>query len=112
MALTSKRLHQGIQLIILYTALFLLPSNYANAQRTGDQLFNTYCIACHMSGVAGAPKFGDNTDWQPRINKGIDKLLSNAINGIKAMPPRGFCMDCSDDELKIAIQYMIENSQK
>jgi cytochrome c5 len=86
-------------------------SSLAGAARSGEQTFNTYCVACHMSGVAGAPKFGDQPDWQPRIDKGIDTLLKDAISGIKAMPPRGLCFDCSDDELKLAIEYMIDNSK-
>lgn len=86
-------------------------SSLAGAARSGEQIFNTYCVACHMSGVAGAPKFGDQADWQPRIDKGIDTLLKDAISGIKAMPPRGLCFDCSDDELKLAIEYMIDNSK-
>jgi cytochrome c5 len=86
-------------------------SSLAGAARSGEQVFNTYCVACHMSGVAGAPKFGNHADWQPRIEKGIDTLLKDAISGIKAMPPRGLCFDCSDDELKFAIEYMIDNSK-
>jgi cytochrome c5 len=86
-------------------------SSLAGAARSGEQTFNTYCVACHMSGVAGAPKFGDQADWQPRIDKGIDTLLKDAISGIKAMPPRGLCFDCNDDELKLAIEYMIDNSK-
>ena len=61
--------------------------------------------------VAGAPKFGDKAAWEPRIAQGIDAMLSTAINGKGAMPPRGTCMDCSDADLKAAIEYMISNSQ-
>tara|TARA_R110001632_G_scaffold60284_3_gene146412 strand:- start:88411 stop:88746 length:336 start_codon:yes stop_codon:yes gene_type:complete len=86
-------------------------SSLAGAARSGEQVFNTYCVACHMSGVAGAPRFGNHEDWQPRIDKGLDTLLKVAISGIKAMPPKGLCFDCSDDELKLAIEYMIDNSK-
>lgn len=86
-------------------------SSLASAERSGEQVFNASCIACHMSGVAGAPKIGDHAAWQPRIEKGIDTLLKDAISGIRAMPPRGLCFDCSDNELKLAIEYMIDNSK-
>jgi cytochrome c5 len=86
-------------------------SSFALAERSGDQVFNTYCIACHMSGVAGAPKFGDKADWQSHIEKGMETLLANVTNGINAMPPKGLCFDCSDDEIQNAIQYIIDNSQ-
>lgn len=102
---------QGMRLSFFSVTLFLLTTSHANAKLSGEQVFNTYCIACHMSGVAGAPKFGNHADWQPRIDKGIDLLLTGAINGIKAMPPRGLCFDCNDDELKSAIEYIIDNSQ-
>lgn len=91
-------------------AMSLLLSNSAYAARSGETLYNSYCIACHMNGVAGAPKFGNKADWQPRIEKGIDTLLKDATNGFKAMPPKGLCFDCSEDELRSAIQYMIDNS--
>jgi cytochrome c5 len=35
-------------------------------------------------------------------------VWQNAINGINAMPPRGTCADCSDDEIKAAIEHMTE----
>lgn len=77
----------------------------------GEAIYSKSCVACHGAGVAGAPKFGDKAAWEPRIAQGIDTLLSTAINGKGAMPPRGTCMDCSDDDLKAAIEYMTSNSQ-
>ena len=81
------------------------------APKSGDQVYNSSCAACHASGAAGAPKFGAAADWAPRVAKGMDSMLSNAISGLNAMPPRGLCMACSDDELKAAIEYMVSNSQ-
>ena len=78
--------------------------------RTGDQVYNSTCMGCHASGVAGAPKVGDNAAWSGRAAKGIDGLLASALSGINAMPPKGTCADCSDDELKAAIQYMLGES--
>lgn len=79
--------------------------------RTGDQIFNSKCMACHATGAAGAPKVGDASAWAPRIAQGIDTLLTHALNGYNAMPPRGTCADCSDDEIKGTIEYMISQSQ-
>ncbi|WP_235075901.1 c-type cytochrome [Marinomonas profundimaris] len=102
-----------VRLVGVVSAVVLFSiSSAANAERSGEQTFNTYCIACHMSGVAGAPRFGNHEDWQPRIDKGLDTLLKDAISGFRAMPPKGLCFDCSDDELKHAIEYMIDNSQQ
>ncbi|MEE9494240.1 MAG: c-type cytochrome [Gammaproteobacteria bacterium] len=78
--------------------------------RSGEQVYTASCLACHASGVAGAPKLGDNAAWSTRAAKGIDGLLATAISGINAMPPKGTCATCSDDELKVAIEYMLEQS--
>ena len=77
--------------------------------RSGEAVYNSACVACHGSGVLGAPKLQVAADWQPRIDeRSLDGLLKNAINGYNAMPPKGTCGDCSDDEIKAAIDYMIE----
>lgn len=80
------------------------------AARSGEEVYNTKCAACHATGAAGAPKYG-TPEWADRGTKGIDTLLSNAINGINAMPPRGLCADCSDDELKASIEHMLAGSK-
>lgn len=74
--------------------------------RSGKTVYEQYCVVCHGEGVAGAPKFHSAEDWKPRETKGMDGLLKSAINGLNAMPPRGSCPDCSDAELKAAIEYM------
>ncbi|HSG12169.1 MAG TPA: c-type cytochrome [Gammaproteobacteria bacterium] len=79
--------------------------------RSGEVVYNTKCMSCHSTGVANAPKPGDAAAWAPRIAAGRDALMANATNGLNAMPPKGLCMDCSDDELMAAIDYMVSNSQ-
>ena len=82
----------------------------AGAGRSGSDIYNNFCIACHGSGVAGAPKMGDKAAWAPRAGKGLDGLLETATNGLNAMPPKGTCADCSADELRGAIAYMLNES--
>jgi len=77
-------------------------------ERSGEQVYNK-CQSCHDSGIMDAPKFGSLEDWAPRIERGIDDLLTVVIAGKGAMPPKGTCMDCSDNELKSAIKYIIDN---
>lgn len=81
--------------------------------RTGEQVYQQFCSTCHKTGVANAPKFADKAAWEPRIAKGKDVLYQSAINGVAgtAMTPKGSCMNCSDDELKAAVNYMVENAQ-
>jgi cytochrome c5 len=94
-------------MILAATAALLMPAA-AMAERTGEEIYNAKCSVCHVAGIAGAPKFGDAAAWAPRAEKGIDGLLATAKSGINAMPPMGTCVDCSDTELKAAIQYMLD----
>ena len=83
----------------------------AAGPKSGEQVYNSNCVACHGTGAAGAPKLGDTAAWAPRIAAGMDSLLANATNGLKAMPPKGLCMTCSEAELQGAVEYMVNNSQ-
>jgi len=77
--------------------------------RSGEDIYNGACTACHSIGVLGAPKTQVASDWQPRLDeKGFDQVWKNAVNGIGAMPAMGTCADCNDDDIKAAIEYMIE----
>ena len=79
--------------------------------RSGQQVYNDTCAGCHGTGAAGAPKLGDSAAWKARVTAGIESLLQSAINGKNAMPPKGLCMSCSEDDLKAAIEYMVSTSQ-
>ena len=83
----------------------------AAGPKSGEEIYNSTCLACHGTGAAGAPKLGDAAAWAPRIAAGMDSLIANATNGLKAMPPKGLCMTCSDAELLGAIEYLVDNSQ-
>jgi cytochrome c5 len=74
--------------------------------RSGEEVYKASCFGCHGTGAAGAPKLGDAAVWGPRKAQGIDVLFDHALNGFNAMPPKGTCMSCSDDELKAAIEHM------
>ncbi len=76
--------------------------------RSGEDIYATACGACHNVGVLNAPKLQDADDWRPRMEKTFDVVWQNAINGIGSMPAMGTCSNCSDDDIKAAIEYMIE----
>lgn len=76
----------------------------------GEKLYKSVCFACHTAGVAGAPKFGDKQAWAPFIATGLDSMVTKAISGIGAMPPRGGSQ-ASDAEMKAAVQYMVHAAQ-
>lgn len=83
----------------------------AAGPRSGEDIYKTTCFGCHGTGAAGAPKLGDSAAWSARTSKGLDAVISNAINGINAMPPRGTCASCSDDDIAAAVNYMVDNSK-
>ena len=75
------------------------------------KIYDTKCMACHNTGVAGAPKLGDKAAWAPRIEAGMDALMASAVNGKNAMPPKGTRMECTDEQLKAVVEYMVNASK-
>lgn len=86
----------------------------ANAADKGEALYNATCMACHAAGVAGAPKTGDKAAWAPRIAQGADTLHTHAIKGFQGkkgmMPPKGGS-SAPDDDVKAAVDYMVNKSK-
>ena len=77
-----------------------------------ERTYMQSCFACHNSGAAGAPRVGNADDWAARIEKGMDTLVLNTINGLGgAMPAKGLCFTCSDEDLKALVEYMVEKSK-
>ena len=80
----------------------------------GKGVYNKTCSMCHAAGVAGAPKPGDKADWGPRIAQGKDTLYKHAIEGFTGskgmMPARGAVPTLTDDEMKAAVDYMVDKS--
>ena len=72
----------------------------------GEALYKQACVACHATGVAGSPKFGDKAAWAPRIQAGIDTLTASVIKGKGAMPPKGGSA-ASDTDIRSAVVYMV-----
>lgn len=94
---------------LLFAAL-LATASTAMAEPPMDK-YNKSCAVCHAAGVAGAPKTGDAQAWEPRMAKGMDALVSSVKNGLNAMPPKGMCFDCSDEEYKELITYMSQPAE-
>lgn len=74
----------------------------------GKTTYEKFCVICHGSGLAGAPKFRNSDDWQARLSgQNIDALTASAMQGKNAMPPKGTCAECNDKDIKMAIEYMV-----
>ncbi|MEQ1879381.1 MAG: c-type cytochrome [Burkholderiales bacterium] len=81
-------------------------STSAPGSRGGEEVYNSACVACHGPGVLGAPKFGDAGVWKTRLAQGKKTLVSNAIKGLRQMPPRGGNAALTDSEVERAVIFM------
>ncbi|CAM8637649.1 Cytochrome c-like domain containing protein [Comamonadaceae bacterium] len=81
------------------------------AAKSGESVYTNACIACHGSGVAGAPKLGDKAAWAPRLAQGGATLVQHATQGFKGMPAKGACTTCSDADIKAAVEYLAGKSK-
>ncbi|MDX1692424.1 MAG: c-type cytochrome [Ketobacteraceae bacterium] len=81
----------------------------ATAQAEAPAKYNMYCVGCHATGAANAPKTGDKAEWDKRLEAagGMDGLIASAKKGKGAMPPMGLCSDCTDEEFKAMVEFMI-----
>jgi cytochrome c5 len=70
-------------------------------------IYNKYCVNCHGAGAGGAPRFGDVTGWQGIIQQGKEATYTHAIKGYNSMPAMGSCADCTDDDIKLTVDYML-----
>ena len=81
----------------------------------GDEVFSSTCVACHGTGLAGAPKVGDKAAWAPRIAEGTDTLHQHAIHGFTGksgvMPAKGGLTSVTDTSIMAAVDYMVGKSK-
>jgi cytochrome c5 len=79
----------------------------------GKKIFKEYCSTCHAKEPMidiRAPRIGDKAAWRPKGKLGVDVLLKITIQGVAAMPSRGGCFECSDEQLRETIQYILDQS--
>lgn len=79
--------------------------------KSGKEIWQGTCSACHQSGLLGAPKIGDKAAWAPRIAKGMDTLKKHALGGFNQMPAHGGNPSLSDDDVVKALEYMVGQSK-
>lgn len=85
------------------------------SKKEGVLIYEHFCANCHAKKPIipiGAPKFSDDADWDFRIQQGITRLLKHTDEGLNAMPPRGGCFECSDEQLVLAIVTMVSKKNK
>ncbi|MFU2069393.1 c-type cytochrome, partial [Bordetella hinzii] len=83
------------------------PAQAAATNPAGEKLYKSTCFACHGTGVANAPKFGDKAAWAPYVATGIDTMVKVALTGKGAMPPKGGAANASEEDIRAAVEYMV-----
>jgi cytochrome c5 len=86
------------------------PVAVAGVVRTGAEVVQAACAACHVSGMLNAPMIGNKEQWAPRIALGYETLTKHAIEGIRSMPARGGNADLTDDEVASAVAEMANSA--
>lgn len=84
--------------------------DHGTGEKAGKAIYEQYCAGCHNMGSGGAPKFGDVSQWTPRLKLGLEQVYSNAIKGIGGMPAKGNCDSCTDDQIKMTVDYIVNHS--
>lgn len=116
---------KSLQILVTAALLTFALGIAADADAPGVQLaqvsegFNaearymSACFACHSTGAAGAPRVvpGNTEEWEPRLEKGLEAVVENTVTGMGTMPPKGLCFDCTPEDLRAIVEYMIETSQ-
>ena len=101
--------------VLVLASVMMGSAVWTSVSADGEAVYNSGCMACHMPGVAGAPKLGDKEAWAARIAQGIEVMYGHAIQGFQGqtgvMPAKGGFVHLSDDDVKAAIDYMVSQSQ-
>ncbi|MCC6134576.1 MAG: c-type cytochrome [Candidatus Contendobacter sp.] len=87
-----------------------VPKPAGEVKLTGQEVYNKVCVACHATGVMGAPKVGSKELWEPRLTQGLTGLVNNALSGIRAMPAKGGDPSLTEANLRDAISYMLDQT--
>ena len=110
-----KALHSFYMILIcLITSSAVMAGGHNAAAPSGQAVFEASCANCHDSLIggffSGAPRIGSKADWAAAVPKGIDALTQTTIAGIGKMKPRGDCLECTNEEIRAAIEYILKQT--
>jgi len=117
---TTQQIHQAVDYMIgqaqsgTASAAPAAPRLKYLTLADGKNVYNTYCAVCHNPGkkYLNAPILGDRRQWDQLIDKGMGTLIANTLHGYGGMAPKGSCTKCTDEEVIVAIKYMVDQSTK
>jgi len=105
----------SLTIIALSTLIACSGGSTVTTSSIGPEVYQGSCATCHSGGLkgwlTGAPKVGDKEAWKPLIAKGVDAMTIFSIKGVNKMPAKGGCTQCSDEQIKFAIEHMLELSK-
>lgn len=84
------------------------------SEHEGAAIVEHFCGSCHAAKPViplGAPRPKITQDWLPRIGQGMDVLFKHSSEGLRAMPPRGGCFECTDEQLMLAIKALLPDEK-
>jgi len=96
--------------LALATPLASPPASAQTGGRSGKDVVDAVCAACHAKGVNGAPIIGDQKAWSKRAAQGLSSLTQHALEGIRKMPGHGGSPGLTDLEIGRAVAYMVNRS--
>jgi cytochrome c5 len=111
---TASTLVRAVRIIsaLLVSSLAMAPSAHA-ADITERQaaLFTNNCVQCHTRPGIGVPQAGDAAAWKERAAQGEDAMLRNVVQGLRGMPPLGYCSACNEQDFRALIRLMTGSNE-
>ncbi len=90
----------------------LPPEPEGGSVSKAEKMYDASCKLCHANDTMGAPAVGDANAWKSVMEKGMDEVLANAINGTGGMPPKGGNTDLSDADIKEIVEFMSNSNNQ
>lgn len=106
-SVTSAR-HRCSVAVPLVFALSACGESEPPAPSPGEQIVKATCKACHASGLNGAPIIGNTKMWAKRLPQGVPVLVQHATEGYGLMPAKGGNVDLTDEQIELAVKYMLD----
>jgi cytochrome c5 len=101
----ARRKVFSVMIIVAATFIVVQHTNAAPTKRQSTLMLNN-CMQCHARPDTGAPFIGVADDWQEAVVRGEEAMLVNVVQGIRGMPPLGYCSACSEEDLRVLIRTL------
>lgn len=97
-------------LLSLAASIAMQTASAQGRERSGGEVVEAVCAACHRTGVKNAPRIGDQKAWAPLASRGLTSLTASALKGVREMPAHGGKLSLTDIDIERAITHMVNQS--